>query len=272
MDSHLRLSYDSIEQALLKIADEEMLQIERPIQSQLVDACHAMLFGLRGQHLPADEVMEQSLQRVKRQMQHGARRRSALRFVLRSAAILTMIILGVLIYDSFATRTVLEGSTTEGGKTYEIRGRLNGDPVIEKSAADAPYEPDMVSTTDLAEAAAVLGCMPDVPDWLPEGWTLSSYFAVSSSETRHFTAQYAHPQQHEYLKYNWSQFMHPEAVSSAFPQDGEGKVESWNGQEVYLTTNEGYNLVIWTEKNLECFIGGPASFEELRRVYNSIWS
>lgn len=260
---------DQIEQALLAVSDEEMTQVNRPICQHLVNECYDLLFALHGRLPPTGEALAQSLSRVKSGVKRRMRRKDALRFSLRVCAALAVIAAAALAYDQHAARTVLQGTTIDGGQTYKISGRQLHRPLISESSADPVDEPAMTSTQDLGEAYAVLECEPAVPVWLPEGWEQAGYFAVSTSNTKHFTAKYVHPQQHDYLKYVWVQFAHPENASGSFFQDSEGTVENWNGQEVYLTTNTGYNLVIWTGSDTECCLGGPVSFDELRRVFDS---
>ena len=263
------LGLAEIERALLAISDEEMQQVERPICRRLVAECHDLLFALHGQLPPAQEEMAQSLARVKRSIEGRMQRRRALRFSLRACAALFVIAAAVLAYDLFAPHAVLQGTTIDGGQTYRISGRQLHKPLIGESSADPVDEPSMTSTKDLSEAYAVLDCEPATPSWVPEGWVQEGYFAVATSDTKRFTARYAHPQQHDYLKYSWMQFAHPEHASGSYFQDSEGTVENWNGQEVYLTTNTGYNLVIWTGRDTEHSLGGPVPFEDLRRIFDS---
>lgn len=265
-----KLSPAQIEKAMICISDEEMLQIERPIHTQLVGECHSMIYRLNGQEMPSDCAMEESLRRVNQSIEKRSKRRSSMLFGFKVVAVLVLVSAAAIFHDSVANRTLLHGETVENGQQYRIEGRQASETFIDESSADDRIQTIHLSTKEISEVAEALGSTPEMPSWLPEGWALSHYFLSSTKEILLITATYEHPEHQEALVYGSKLYTHPDIAAATFEQDAEGGYAFWGEKRVYLTTNMGYNVAIWVDGEEVCHVGGPLPFEELRAFFDSI--
>ena len=265
-----RMGIGEMEEALIQIADEEMLQLERPIRADLIASCHTMVYQLHGSELPCVNAMQESLTRVERSIDRRSKMRTSIMFGLKVVAVLVLVSIAAFSFDHFANRTLLHGDTIEEGEQYRIEGHQPVDTIINDGNAAQEGQSVHLSTKDMTEITGKLGYVPMHPTWTPEGWELSNYFVVSSEEISIFSATYQHPEYQEVLSYNNKRYAHPENAAANFEQDEEGVYEIWGKHKVYLTTNMGYHMVIWVDGAEVCSVGGPLSFEQLRLVFDSL--
>lgn len=264
------LSPAEMEQALMQIADEEMRQTERPIQTKLVEECHSLVYQLNGADMPSEQLMKESLMRVNRQLFRRSKRHAAIRFALKVAAVLILVLFTALFHDQLANQNLLHGNTTEDGTQYRIEGHNPTDTIIDTGSAVDTVKRIQLSTQNITEIEHILGYKPKLPSWIPDGWALSYYTLFSTEETLLFSATYENPACEEALVYSCHIYAHPDMAAATYEQDSEGTHETWNNQNVYLTTNIGYHMAIWTNGAESCHIGGPVSFDTLKKMFESI--
>lgn len=259
-----------MERALIEISDEEMLQVDRPLHTQLIADCHSLVFQMNGKAFPSEQKMTESCRRVCRSIEKRLKTRAAMRIGFQTAAMLLLVFFASLVFDAAVNRNLLHGETSENGEEYRIEGHQAAHTLIAQGSADGRVETLHLSTRDLAEVTEALGSVPELPSWLPEGWQLNSYYLISTNQIQNFSAKYEHPDYHDYLVYSSRCYRHPEYAAISFEQDTEGVYEYWGDQRVYLTSNMGYHVAIWVEGKEENSVSGPLPFEELRKFYDSI--
>ena len=92
---------------------------------------------------------------------------------------------------------------------------------------------------------------------------MSSYYASVDSENQSYTAVYVKTGVKYSLIYDFRQAEDISAISVDFYQDGTGKnVKLSNGLDIYLTTNTGDPVAVWTTSGTYACATGPV--EELQ--------
>ena len=186
-------------------------------------------------------------------------------------AVAASIVLVFLMGISF-TRSRYQGTQTEDGQIYELRGQkeeIGGGQSATASEDSGTLQE--LETTSYEEIVAFLGLTPPIPAWAPDGWAAEPYYAYKISEDWGFSVFYLHSDVETMLNFDCHYAADPSTMATSFPQDGEGEdVVLENGQSVYLSTNAGDTLAIWQEGNMFMYISGPITMDELvTMIYNT---
>ena len=151
--------------------------------------------------------------------------------------------------DTALHRQWLEGEQAPDEQQYIISGQENNPGLLTESQAGnepIPY-PQSITTTSLEEVVSILGYTPLMPTWLPEGWTIESYY-IRMGDTSVIRIMCQNEQEEELLRL--SIFVYPDMESAlfAFEQERAGDEIICNGWNVYLAENFGSPVAIWQDK------------------------
>lgn len=120
-------------------------------------------------------------------------------------------------------------------------------------------------TTNFEELCNFLGYTPQVPTWVPEGWTLNGYYATADGESQSITAVYEKAEEKNCLIYDYKQANNISTLSVDFYQDGIGEnMKLENGLDVYMTTNTGDPVAVWITSDTYSCATGTVSVEDLK--------
>jgi hypothetical protein len=126
------------------------------------------------------------------------------------------------------------------------------------------------SFVGMKEAKKVLGFSPLMPTWLPEGWTLHTYYAAINDNKTWFYSAYTSDQHEKILMFSISKYDSMENALNSFEQSDKGQLLSINGWDVYMATNIDSPVVVWLDDNYCYDLYGPLSEDEMVRIINSI--
>ena len=130
-------------------------------------------------------------------------------------------------------------------------------------------EPEGGGYSSMSEALLDYGLEDVSPTWIPEGYALDEVRVYDGEYPITFIAVYENADEKS-LRFTVDYY--PKVSGSPFfEKDGE-KVEilSIDGQEYYLFSNLGKNLVAWNSGPLICSIQSEESRRELKRIVRSI--
>ena len=130
-------------------------------------------------------------------------------------------------------------------------------------------EPEGGGYSSMSEALLDYGLEDVSPTWIPEGYALDEVRVYDGEYPITFIAVYENADEKS-LRFTVDYY--PKVSGSPFfEKDGE-KVEilSIDGQEYYLFSNLGKNLVAWNSGPLICGIQSEESQRELKRIVRSI--
>ena len=81
----------------------------------------------------------------------------------------------LLIGDGILKRGWFKKYSTPDGQQYVVQGQEINPGIISEGVADNEPRTGELTTTNLDEAIKFLGFEPDLPTWMPDGWTAENY-------------------------------------------------------------------------------------------------
>ena len=265
------LTKEIIERRLNAAIDAELRKTDSPADMELINACQDLLWEINMHGEPYHSNQQQSLAALREKLAKMERAKKRKRRVLGIAMASFLLVVGSFAVDTALHRQWLEGEQAPDEQQYIISGQENNPGLLTESQAGnepIPY-PQSITTTSLEEVVSILGYTPLMPTWLPEGWTIESYY-IRMGDTSVIRIMCQNEQEEELLRL--SIFVYPDMESAlfAFEQERSGDEIICNGWNVYLAENYGSPVAIWQDK-VTCYsITGPVSKEELLKIIRSI--
>ena len=246
---------------LLQAIEREIQKPDAEIDDAWIDACEQLMDNIEQPQEWPDHRQESwaAIQTGMRKARRDARIRQAVRVACVAACLMLMLV-GV----SYS-RQWFQGEQSPDEQVYTLSGQQVKIGTETQAAADGNETWRECETADFQELCDFLGYVPQMPTWVPEGWVLSSYYASVDSENQSYTAVYVKTGVKYSLIYDFRQAEDISAISVDFYQDGTGKnVKLSNGLDIYLTTNTGDPVAVWTTSGTYACATGPVTVEELQ--------
>lgn len=156
-------------------------------------------------------------------------------------------------------------------QVYNLSGQQMEIRTGNQATADGDETWRECETTSFQELCDFLGYIPQVPTWVPEGWVLNGYYASADGESQSITAVYEKAEEKNCLIYDYKQAENISTISVDFYQDGVGEnVKLENGLDIYLTTNTGDPVAVWTTASTYACATGPITVDDLKTFILSI--
>ena len=232
-------------------------------------ACETILYEMHtGQ--PYVSRREESKQALKIRLNHVIPQKAASSRIIKRVLVVTgALVIIVLGLEILLHRQWLEGIQSPDEQQYVITGQELDPGLVDEGLADNAGQPQTITTTDLNEAVNMLGYTPLMPTWLPERWTVESYYVRNASATI-FRIQYQSAQGDELLRFGATVYPDIERALLEFEQAKSGTETLCNGWSVYITQNVGKCIVVW-QTDTTCYsLTGPITSDEAIQMINSI--
>ena len=172
------LTKEIIERRLNAAIDAELRKTDSPADMELINACQDLLWEINMHGEPYHSNQQQSLAALREKLAKMERAKKRKRRVLGIAMASFLLVVGSFAVDTALHRQWLEGEQAPDEQQYIISGQENNPGLLTESQAGnepIPY-PQSITTTSLEEVVSILGYTPLMPTWLPEGWTIESYY------------------------------------------------------------------------------------------------
>lgn len=183
-----------------------------------------------------------------------------------AASLLVLLIIG----DGILHREWFTGRSTPDQEQYNVTGHVIDPGLVESGNANGPITASEIETSNFAEVVDMLGFAPITPSWLPDGWSIESYFALVEEGYLWFSADYAFPNSVEKLKYEMRQYADMETANDSFEQNEHGLPDDVNGWKVYITENIERSVAVWYDGDTVYTVHGPVGKSDLLDMINSI--
>lgn len=140
----------------------------------------------------------------------------------------------------------------------------------------AEEDEDIVfKNTDLANIyteVLIQGCDARVvPTWIPDGYTLSELYSLVMPEFVEIYAFFNNGE--DTLNFAYTVFATESGIGYHYEKnENEVKIEKIAGIEHYYFQNAGLSACCWVADNVECFVDGNITMEELQKIIRSIYS
>ena len=219
---------------------------------------------------PYVSAKDDALRQVKARLAADDQRRVRLRPIKRIAVVLTAMVVLVTGVEVFLHRERLFGRPSEDEQRYIIKGNSVDPELISSGVADSEDTIDRITTKNLDHAIMVLGYTPQLPSWVPDGWTLKNYYANRSDSMSLFSVSFHSKTQNKLLKYEVRSYSDVTMVNEELEQDGDGEKISISGSEAYYKTNLETTAIVWNNDMKLYSVTGPLDKETLMRIQESI--
>ena len=240
--------------------------------TDFVMACETILYEMYTGK-PYVSRKEESKQALKNRLNQEHKRSVAFPKImargLALAGILLVLVIGV---DTLVRREWLVGSSTDDEQQYVISGREIRTGLVEEGQADdSSAQSHKITTTDLDEAVEVLGFTPVMPQWVPDGWDVLTYYAAQAESGGRFIITYACDGQEYNLIYQVIYYRDAERASASFEQNKSGEEYTLtDGKIVYITDNYDDLTCVWNEGLALYSLIGPGDKSSFTRIIESI--
>ena len=171
--------------------------------------------------------------------------------------------------------TYMDAYQSEDGELYILMGVSVTPPVIQ-SADAATYNWIELTTADFNEAVEILGDVPLIPVWLPDGWEIELYYVLNTKSQRQFSMLLGQSPDGETasnrMVYSTTTFSNIEDFYIAIQINGEGKyVELENGLSIYVDMNVNRITSLWYEGLTGYGLSGDITEEELLHIIRAMY-
>lgn len=268
------LTHSEMERRLEAAIAAEIEKTDSPADMEMVRACQSLLWELdtHGKEAFVDDTERAfAAFKAKNDAKINGKNRTH-RFMLRAIATAAVILLITFGADILVHRERLVGSSTDDQQQLIISGQeIDLGTVNEGQADDSLKQLQEITTTNLDDAVKVLGFAPALPQWMPDGWKLLSYYVSRSESAKWFIATYTKTGQEYELLYQANFFDDTERASSAFEQNKTGIEQTIDdGRTVYMSKNFDDTTCLWYE-NLTCYsLSGPENSEIFIKIIENI--
>lgn len=246
---------------LLQAIEQEIQKPDAEIDDAWIDACEQLMDSIEQPQEWPDHRQESwaAIQTGMRKARRDTRIRQTVR-VACVAACLVLMLIGV----SYSKQW-FQGEQSSDEQVYTLSGQQVEIGTATQAVADGNETWRECETANFQELCDFLGYVPRMPTWVPEGWLLNSYYAVIDWQSQRISVAYEHPDQKYLLTYDCIQADDISSISADFYQDGAGeRVQLLNGLDIYLTTNTGDPVAVWTTSNSYACATGPVTVEALQ--------
>lgn len=263
------LSNKEIEEGVLALIDIELSQNERPINQQLIDECYDLLHKLR--YCASESVqisnptMPIYLNMKRRRCGHKIQK-----YGLRVAAILILVFLSGILGEMLIPNDYLIANPSKDEQQLQIEGRSIEGTFIQEGLADPSNAISIINTRAFDDIVDVMGFVPEVPTWLPQGWNAQTYYATKSRFASKMSIEYSQGNNEHLIKYAVTAFPDVSQAENEFEQSKNGDMFVWNSRSVYVANNIDNLVVIWLE-GTNCYsIVGSLTLEEAKMIVESL--
>lgn len=266
------LTKEEIYARLNQAISEEYQKEPQDWDDDFILFCEQILYEMRTgiPYVSRKEECKQALKnRLNKEEQQSTTSSRVITRGLLMAGALMIVLFGV---EILFNREWLSGNSTQDEQQYIISGQtIDPGLVDEGKADDSMTDPQSITTTNLDEAVEALGFVPDMPQWIPDGWESSSYYVAKNESSKWFIATYQKLEQEYSLIYQIVYYQNAEQALAVFEQNKNGREHVLSDKQiVYISENYDDTTCIWYE-DLACYnLMGPESSQTFINMIKSI--
>lgn len=269
-----RLTHAQICDVLAGEIEKELQKSTEEVDIEYLTACQALMKSLYPQETVqveshAEHNFEAILTKLQKKKYDSHKGKKLVAKSIFAAVCLMVMLLGA---DILFTKRQINVSYSFDQEQVIYDGKVTRPGCSEAAGADSQTDAvQELTTKNWNEVIAFLGYEPQMPTWLPDGWTLNEYYCAIFESFSVFDVTYTHQNSTEYLAYTIERYYGSEPLHGIFEQDRIGcEVVSATGQQLYVSSNTGSSLVIWHDNTNINSITGPATADDLIHMTESI--
>lgn len=266
-----RLTAQQIHSILLEEITNELNKPKEEVDTEYISACQELLGSLnRSRTAAVVSHYEENLQAIRNKMQPRfsfSRCTGWKRIATAMCLALVFLCVGLFIPEGW----IITHQTEDEGQ-YIMQGIET--PAGFGSVADAGPALDHIGiydTTSWQEVVHLMGGKPQVPHWLPSGWTILTYTVSLTDVSSGLTIIYLHDETGGSLLFQSTTFFDLSSLYSYIEQNSEGVVtELADGTKVYITDNIDNATATWHSTHSTYLLSGDVTKDNLVRIVDSM--
>ena len=261
------LTFAEINRRLDAIVNAELRKPEAEMDMGLFNACQTLLWDLNSPD-PYVSKMEEEKARLKKAIERKERVRSLRDKSLAAVGAAVMILGLTFVGDPLLTRQWLTGEQRGDEQQYIISGKERDPGLLGEANALQRNEEVEVTTESLEELIQVMGYKPALPEWLPQGWKVDSYYFYGSVMFDNVSVKYT--KEDNSLMYTLKSYHDSDFANVSIEQNKQGECVIQDGQEVYISMNLNRTVCTWSNDLTLYTLFGPLNREDLLKIISSI--
>lgn len=266
-----RLTAQQIHSILLEEITNELNKPKEEVDTEYISACQELLGSLnRSRTAAVVSHYEENLQAIRNKMQPRFSFSPCTgwkRIATAMCLALVFLCVGLFIPEGW----IITHQTEDEGQ-YIMQGIET--PAGFGSVADAGPALDHIGiydTTSWQEVVHLMGGKPQVPHWLPSGWTILTYTVSLTDVSSGLTIIYLHDETGGSLLFQSTTFFDLSSLYSYIEQNSEGVVtELADGTKVYITDNIDNATATWHSTHSTYLLSGDVTKDKLVRIVDSM--
>lgn len=266
-----RLTAQQIHSILLEEITNELNKPKEEVDTEYISACQELLGSLnRSRTAAVVSHYEENLQAIRNKMQPRFSFSPCTgwkRIATAMCLALVFLCVGLFIPEGW----IITHQTEDKGQ-YIMQGIET--PAGFGSVADAGPALDHIGiydTTSWQEVVYLMGGKPQVPHWLPSGWSILTYTVSLTDVSSGLTIIYLHDETGGSLLFQSTTFFDLSSLYSYIEQNSEGVVtELADGTKVYITDNIDNATATWHSTHSTYLLSGDVTKDKLVRIVDSM--
>lgn len=266
-----RLTAQQIHSILLEEITNELNKPKEEVDTEYISACQELLGSLnRSRTAAVVSHYEENLQAIRNKMQPRFSFSPCTgwkRIATAMCLALVFLCVGLFIPEGW----IITHQTEDEGQ-YIMQGIET--PAGFGSVADAGPALDHIGiydTTSWQEVVYLMGGKPQVPHWLPSGWSILTYTVSLTDVSSGLTIIYLHDETGGSLLFQSTTFFDLSSLYSYIEQNSEGVVtELADGTKVYITDNIDNATATWHSTHSTYLLSGDVTKDKLVRIVDSM--
>lgn len=266
-----RLTAQQIHSILLEEITNELNKPKEEVDTEYISACQELLGSLnRSRTAAVVSHYEENLQAIRNKMQPRFSFSPCTgwkRIATAMCLALVFLCVGLFIPEGW----IITHQTEDEGQ-YIMQGIET--PAGFGSVADAGPALDHIGiydTTSWQEVVHLMGGKPQVPHWLPSGWSILTYTVSLTDVSSGLTIIYLHDETGGSLLFQSTTFFDLSSLYSYIEQNSEGVVtELADGTKVYITDNIDNATATWHSTHSTYLLSGDVTKDKLVRIVDSM--
>ena len=265
------LSREEIEKRLSEMIETELSKPnEQEVNTDLIDLCTSLLWQLHthGNNSLPDHSAE-SRKEVERRIEKIKRRRNALRNVLRSAAIIVILVVGLSAFQLLPPIRWFTGTSTIDEEQYIVKGH----EISPQAVAHCIEQHEgfgLFTSTSKKEMDDYLGLEIRIPTKLANRYTANKYYVSIVPEQINYKVLYIDEEEQEGLSLMISLFDNIDNARIAIEQEENGKKTVIDGTSIYSSENLGTSEYVWIKDNRVYLLESQFLIQDIGNILHEI--
>lgn len=267
------LSAEKLEMMMDKLIDTELEKPGTDVDVAFIVAAEEMLSRVnakKAQDMKSNKC--KNLRAIKKRIREKEGKASRVPFPLKVICVTACVLAVTFAVSLLLPIKQINTYITPDEQQYVVRGEKMSNELIAQAMAECNSDDLLhLQTSSFNEVCDFLGFVPDVPQYVPDGWNLSEYSIYLSVDNYFFAVFFENSDHAHLLSYNAVASDDVELIGSEYEQNEIGVViKLSNGMSAYMSHNTDDLRIDWHDGFVLFNVYGPVTEDEAMKIINSI--